>query len=50
MNDPGANKGNVNENWLKEYLQKEQEINLKRLEQQEHLLNITETLLQDVTG
>ena len=37
-----------NSDWFKEYLQKEQEIDLRRLEQQGQLLNITQQLLQDI--
>ena len=37
-----------NSDWFKEYLQKEQEIDLRRLEQQGQLLNITQQLLQDM--
>jgi len=35
----------LNETWMTLYLEKEQQMNMKRLDQQETLLNITERLL-----
>ena len=40
-----GNKIVLNETWMTSYLEKEQQMNMKRLDQQETLLNITERLL-----
>ena len=42
---PNENKIVLNETWMTLYLEKEQQMNMKRLDQQETLLNITERLL-----
>ena len=42
---PNENKIVLNETWMTLYLEKEQQMNMKRLDQQEMLLNITERLL-----
>ena len=42
---PNENRIVLNETWMTLYLEKEQQMNMKRLDQQETLLNITERLL-----
>ena len=42
---PTRNEIILNEAWMTSYLEKEQQMNMKRLDQQETLLNITERLL-----
>ena len=40
----------LNEAWMTSYLEKEQQMNMKRLDQQETLLNITERLLDKLSN
>ena len=47
---PNGNKLILNETWMTSYLEKEQEMNMKRLDQQETLLNITERLLDKLSN
>ena len=47
---PNGNKLILNETWMTSYLEKEQEMNMKRLDQQETLLNITERLLDKLSS
>ena len=45
-----GNKIVLNETWMTSYLEKEQQMNMKRLDQQEMLLNITERLLDKLSN
>ena len=47
---PTRNEIILNEAWMTSYLEKEQQMNMKRLDQQETLLNITERLLDKLSN
>ena len=47
---PTRNEIVLNEAWMTSYLEKEQQMNMKRLDQQETLLNITERLLDKLSN
>ena len=47
---PTGNEIILNEAWMTSYLEKEQQMNMKRLDQQETLLNITERLLDKLSN
>ena len=48
--ESNGNKIILNKTWMTSYLEKEQEMNMKRLDQQETLLNITERLLDKLSS
>ena len=48
--ESNGNKIILNKTWMTSYLEKEQEMNMKRLDHQETLLNITERLLDKLSS